>query len=95
MQNTIIQKIINHADSSMGNFAIALLAVILEPGECAQLHWANISFDSPAGLFKTSWERKDSMLSLTFTVPPNSHAIFYFPGADRGVECRRSSVWNT
>jgi len=47
-----------------------------------QLSWANTSFESPAGLIKTSWERKGGVLRLTVTVPPNTHATVYWPGPD-------------
>jgi alpha-L-rhamnosidase len=48
----------------------------------SQLHWANTSFESPAGLIKTRWERKGGVLRLTVTVPPNTHATVYWPGPD-------------
>lgn len=38
------------------------------------LSWAKASFDAPAGLIKTHWERKEGNLRLEVTVPPNCSA---------------------
>jgi len=39
-----------------------------------QMPWAKASFDSPAGLIRTAWQRKDGHLSMQVTVPPNCSA---------------------
>jgi alpha-L-rhamnosidase len=57
-----------------------------------QLHWAMTTFASPAGLIKTAWERQGGSLRLTVTVPPNTHATVYFPGADGRLIARAVSA---
>lgn len=42
--------------------------------KASSLSWAKTSFDSPAGLIKTSWEHKGTSLNLEITVPPNCSA---------------------
>lgn len=41
----------------------------------SSLSWARASFDSPAGLIQTFWERKGADLNLEVTVPPNCTAV--------------------
>ncbi|SDJ03924.1 alpha-L-rhamnosidase [Pedobacter sp. ok626] len=43
--------------------------------KASSLSWAKASFDSPAGLIKTSWERKGRDLNLELSVPPNCTAV--------------------
>lgn len=43
--------------------------------KASSLSWAKASFDSPAGLIKTSWERKGPDLNLELSVPPNCTAV--------------------
>ncbi|HKG08291.1 MAG TPA: family 78 glycoside hydrolase catalytic domain [Pedobacter sp.] len=40
----------------------------------AEMPWAKASFDAPAGLIKTAWQRKDGKISLQISVPPNCTA---------------------
>ena len=40
-----------------------------------QMPWARAVYDSPAGLIKTAWERKDGVLTMQVTVPPNTSAL--------------------
>ena len=47
-----------------------------------ELNKAKTSFDSPAGLIKTDWKRKNGKLSLSLTVPPNCSATVYFPSTN-------------
>ncbi len=47
----------------------------------SQLARAKASFDSPVGIIKSSWHRKDGQLTLEVTVPANSKAMVYFPAA--------------
>lgn len=44
-----------------------------------ELNEATTSFDSPSGLIKTSWKRRNGKVSLSVTVPPNCRASIYFP----------------
>ncbi|MCO5947034.1 family 78 glycoside hydrolase catalytic domain [Mucilaginibacter flavidus] len=44
-----------------------------------QMTWAKASYDSPAGLIKSAWERKNGSLYLSVTVPPGTTATAYFP----------------
>jgi len=48
----------------------------------AQMPWAKASFNSPAGLIKTSWQRKDGLLSMQVTVPPNCSATLELAKAE-------------
>ncbi|WP_080905448.1 family 78 glycoside hydrolase catalytic domain [Parabacteroides sp. Marseille-P3160] len=43
------------------------------------IKWAKTSFVSPAGLIKTEWRKENGGVTLKVTVPPNSHAVVYFP----------------
>lgn len=57
-----------------------------------QMSWAKASFKSPAGMINSSWQRKNGVLSLKVTVPPNCTAKVYFPlAADSSVKV--SSLW--
>lgn len=39
-----------------------------------QMPWAKATYDSPAGLIKTSWQRKDGQVAVQVSVPPNCSA---------------------
>jgi len=56
----------------------------------SQMQWARASFDSPTGIIKSYWQRKQGVLSLEVTVPPNSKATIQFPAA-RSTEIKVSS----
>lgn len=47
--------------------------------KASSLSWAKASFDSPAGLIKTSWKRTGNDLNLEVTVPPNCTAVIQLP----------------
>lgn len=49
------------------------------------IEWANGSFDSPAGLIKSSWTTKEGKVRLEITVPPNTSATVYFPADESSV----------
>ena len=48
----------------------------------SQMSWAKASFDSPAGLIKSHWQRKGDSVQLNVTIPPNSSATIWFPNID-------------
>lgn len=59
----------------------------------AQVSWANAGYESPVGLIRTAWRRKDGRLSLAVTVPPGATAKIYFPSPVRsGVKVSSSRV---
>jgi len=47
-----------------------------------ELSWAKASFDSPAGLIESSWERKDGNFNFKVTVPPNCVAQLHLKEND-------------
>lgn len=49
---------------------------------------AETSFDSPAGLIKTKWEKKNGKLKLWLTVPPNTSAHVWLPKSAAGFRER-------
>lgn len=54
--------------------------------------WVAASYDSPAGMIRTGWQRKDGRLYLQVTVPPGAVAKVLFPGAGpAGIKV--SSAW--
>ena len=44
-----------------------------------QISWAKTTYESPAGMIKTAWQRKKGILTLKVTVPPGCRATVYFP----------------
>jgi alpha-L-rhamnosidase len=44
--------------------------------------WARASYDSPMGMIRTAWQRKEGRLYLEVTVPPGTAAKVLFPSAD-------------
>jgi alpha-L-rhamnosidase len=60
--------------------------------DATQVSWAKASFDSPAGMIRTAWHRKDGSLYLEVTVPPGATAKVYFPSVTAsGIKV--SSSW--
>lgn len=54
--------------------------------------WVKATFDSPMGMIRTGWQRKEGILSLQVTVPPGTVAKVLFPTADpSGIKV--SSSW--
>ncbi|HKO80994.1 MAG TPA: family 78 glycoside hydrolase catalytic domain [Chitinophagaceae bacterium] len=58
----------------------------------SKMQWAKASFDSPVGMIKSSWQRKEGKLRLEVNVPPNSKATIEFPAA-KNTEINLSPSW--
>ncbi|WP_300603010.1 family 78 glycoside hydrolase catalytic domain [Niabella sp.] len=50
--------------------------------EASKLSWVKAGFESPAGLIKSNWSRKDGTLHLDLEIPPNSTALLKIADAD-------------
>lgn len=50
-----------------------------------KLSAAQTSFDSPAGLIKTSWKKQNGSLALNVTVPPNCTGTVYLPATKNKI----------
>lgn len=48
----------------------------------SQMTWAKTSYDSPAGMIKTSWQRENGLLHLNVSIPPGTKATIYFPSVN-------------
>jgi alpha-L-rhamnosidase len=57
-----------------------------------QLGWAKATYDSPSGLIKSAWERKNGTLNLSVSVPPGTTATLYFP-ATKPADVKVSSAF--
>jgi len=55
---------------------------IIRPVALPALTYVNAWHKSPYGVIKSSWKREADRLSLRVTIPPNTTATVYVPGAN-------------
>lgn len=57
---------------------------VIQPPQIAasKLSWVKAGFESPVGLIRSNWSRKDGTLHIDLEIPPNSSALLKIADAD-------------
>jgi alpha-L-rhamnosidase len=58
--------------------------IILRPAMVSGVDSAGASYDSVLGRITIAWKQADGRAEMDATIPPNSSALVYVPGADAG-----------
>lgn len=55
--------------------------VVIQP-YTATLDWVKCEYESPYGLIRSDWSKKDGVLTMEVIIPPNTAATVYVPAKD-------------
>ena len=55
---------------------------IIKPSIVGDLTWVEAAYDSPRGRIESAWKREGERVELNVTIPPNTTATVWVPGAD-------------
>lgn len=74
------------AGISQAQNSVGYKSIVIRPQLAGDITHATASFQSPYGEIKSAWEKTGNNFELNVTVPANSSAEIYLPGANKAIE---------